>query len=70
MHPADVVVIIVVDNVKSIEIVVVTGCALLVIVAVVMTVTVTVMGFLDLAATDVVAVIDAVEIRVVVEVFA
>jgi len=69
VHPADVVCIIVVVDVASTEIVVVTGCGLLVVMVLVKTVTVIVINLLDVATTDVVAVMDAVAITVVVEVF-
>ena len=69
VHPIDVVVTIVVVDVASTEIVVVTGCAFSVVTVVVKTVTVTVINFLDVATTEVVAVMDAVAVRVVVEVF-
>jgi hypothetical protein len=69
VHPADVVVITVVVDVASTEIVVVTSCGLLVVFVLVKTVTVVVIYFLDVATTDFVDVMDAVAIMVVVEVF-
>ena len=69
VHPADVVLIIVVVDVASVEIVVVTGGGLSVVMVLVKTATVIVINFLDLATTDVVAVMDAVVITVIVEVF-